>query len=132
MVRTRRKVFHILLILQLTIASFSVAVLHDACFCGEACAHVFGERAVTDHGTHHDRCSYPGCQSCNVEEMVSFDTRTLYDSSDRSDSYEAPQVIVVSAEHFFDNHTLELFSPIHFVEDIAPPPIYLRNLSLLF
>ena len=133
MVTSNRKVFFILLILQLAVANFSVAALHDACLCGEACRHGLGEKAETrDSGTHHDRCSDPGCESCNVEKMINLGAHILCNSYEGVRSYEAPYVIVVSAERLFDNHSLKHFDSIYSGGGTARPAIYMQNLSLLF
>ena len=132
-VMPNRKAFLLLFILQLSVANFSVAALHDACLCGEACRHGLGEKAETgDHGTHHDRCSDPGCESCNVERMLNLDASPLYDTSHRVRSHEAPCAVAFSPEDLFNDQTLEHFHPVYSGGGIDHPAIYLRNASLLF
>jgi hypothetical protein len=133
MVTTRRKAFHILFILHLTVATFSVAALPNVCLCGQACSHDLGEKAeARDYGTHHERCNGPDCDSCNVEKMVNLEVYMLHDELYGWCDCEGPCVVAVSADYLFNNDTLEHFDPIHSNEDADPPAIYLQNLSLLF
>ena len=132
MVSIGRKAFFVLLVLQLTAATFSVAALHDACLCGQACRHGLGEEAETrDCGTHHDRCGDSDCQSCNVEKMVNLDLDVFHNTYDGVRTLETPHAVAVSSDHFCYNHTPEHFCPIYSGGDRDSPPIYLRNLSLL-
>jgi hypothetical protein len=133
MARSNRKVFHILFVLYLGVATFSVAATPDVCLCGQACSHGLCEKAETrDHGTHHGRCPEPDCESCNIEKMVSLDIYMFWEKDDQRTSYDAPQGIVDSAEHLFHNATLEYFYPVYLSRYMSSSAIYLRNLSLLF
>jgi len=133
MVRTSRKAFHILLILHLSVATFTVAALPDACFCGQTCPVAFCEKLETkSDGKWHKRCHGRDCKSCNVEEAVSLDTHLLNNTDHIKKRYDAQLIVVVPAEHPFEDLAREHFGPVYSTGDSTSPPSYLQNLSLRF
>jgi hypothetical protein len=134
MVRPTRKVLNVLLIFILGIATFAIAASPNMCLCGQACLHALCEKEeVRNERTCHERCHDPDCESCNVEKMVNLDAHLLFKKDDDKKSYYASShIVVVSSEHLFDNHTIEHLNSVYSGGNSDPPPIYLRNLSLLF
>ncbi len=127
-----RKTPNILVIVLLVLGVLTNSALAEACFCGEACLHVFQPNAnISAKTLFHMRCTDVPCQSCQLEKGQtlkaansrhhSFHTRildTLFILSPFLD-YQSSYDVLESGYSFHDRGA------------ITSSPVYLQNLSIL-
>lgn len=128
----RRKAISQLIALFLVLALFASLVLAEACFCGQLC--LYGPRTGTGakpNSPLHARCPGTLCESCNLEETQTLKAANSSSPAGHAKTLEATMTPFALDEHLPTNLVVEDFEALCAYRTVPPPPIYLKNLSLL-
>jgi hypothetical protein len=127
-----RKVISLSIALFLVLTLTASLVLAEACFCGKACLH--SPRAGTGarpNSLFHARCPGTLCESCNLEETQTLKAANSSSPVGHAKTFDATMTLFSLDEHLPTNPLVKGFEASCACRTVPPPPIYLKNLSLL-
>jgi hypothetical protein len=130
--KASHKALHILLILHLSLTTFSVVTRPNECFCGQACEHSLYDRMETGHDTpYHNRCLGSGCTTCNIERIMNFDPDNLQTAGYGRKICGPAQTSNISNDVLSAKDTIVRMDWCYSQTPTDGSPIYLQTLSLL-
>jgi hypothetical protein len=127
------RMFKTLIVIFISLCTFTNGVMAEACFCRGACLHSLQDKTTASTGSpFHHRCSETYCKSCNLEDGQTLRATNSFTPTGNLNILDTSLIILFLTDHHCDNCTIKIFYPQNdaFLK-FQSSTIYILNRSLL-